>query len=95
MEWIEIGVCWLVGRAVAVSIIMPVDCGDGGYVPSASVTLKIQVCRANMDLRQSNATPELQSIQVTPRINTQAVSRVNTLPISNKCHIMLRYFAAI
>jgi hypothetical protein len=37
MEWIEIGVCWLVGRAVAVSIIMPVDCGDSGCVPSGGV----------------------------------------------------------
>lgn len=25
MAWIEIGVCWLVGRAVTVSIIMPVE----------------------------------------------------------------------
>jgi hypothetical protein len=64
-------------------------------VMDSSVTLKIQMYRANMDSRQSNATPELHQIHVTPAINTQAVSWVNTLPISNQCHTMLRYFATI
>jgi hypothetical protein len=47
---------------------------------STSVTLKIQVYRAKVECRQSNATPGLHQIQVTPVIIAHLLLESNIIP---------------
>jgi hypothetical protein len=63
--------------------------------PRSSVTLKIQVYCANMDWRQSNATPELHRIHTTPAIDAHLLPESYISPSHIERHIYLHYFAAI